>query len=234
LLDLGDDRVTENTRGAYPLAYIDNALPEKRAGHPRNIILLTCDASGVLPPIARLTADQTLYHFISGYTSKIAGTEMGMGLEPEITFSTCFGAPFMVHRPHVYAELLKARILEHGVSCWLVNTGWTGGPFGVGKRFAIQHTRRLLNAALNGSLLGVPYRTDPLFGFAVPLECEGVPADVLDPAQAWPDRDAYFRKCDALAARFIENFKLFADGCPDEVKAAGPKRLEAIASVAAV
>ena len=230
ILDLNDERVTENTRGAYPLSYIDNALPDKRAGHPRNVILLTCDASGVLPPIARLTPDQTLYHFISGYTSKIAGTEIGLGTEPEITFSTCFGAPFMVHRPHVYAELLKAKILKHRVSCWLVNTGWTGGPFGVGKRFAIQHTRRLLNAALSGKLHDVPYRKDPLFGFDVPVECEGVPPDVLDPASTWGSRDEYFRKYDALAARFIANFKLFAEGCPDEVKAAGPKRREAVKS----
>jgi phosphoenolpyruvate carboxykinase (ATP) len=224
LLDLNDDRITENTRGAYPLTYIDNALPAKRAGHPKNIILLTCDASGVLPPIARLSPDQTLYHFISGYTSKVAGTEIGLGAEPELTFSTCFGAPFMVHFPHVYANLLKTRILKYGVSCWLVNTGWTGGPFGVGKRFAIQHTRRLLNAALSGKLHDVPYREDPLFGFEVPTECEGVPAGVLDPAQTWPSREEYFRKYDALAARFIENFKLFAAGCPDEVKQAGPKR----------
>jgi phosphoenolpyruvate carboxykinase (ATP) len=224
ILDLNDARVTENTRGAYPLTFIDNALPEKRAGHPKNVVLLTCDASGVLPPIARLTPDQALYHFISGYTSKIAGTEVGLGTEPEITFSTCFGAPFMVHFPHVYATLLKARILKYGASCWLVNTGWTGGPFGVGKRFAIQHTRRLLNAALSGKLHDVPFRKDPLFGFDVPLQCEDVPEDVLDPAATWPSRDDYFRKYDALAARFIENFKLFAAGCPEEVRAAGPKR----------
>jgi phosphoenolpyruvate carboxykinase (ATP) len=224
ILDLNDDRVTENTRGAYPLTFIDNALPEKCAGHPNNIVLLTCDASGVLPPIARLTPDQTLYHFISGYTSKIAGTEVGLGTEPEITFSTCFGAPFMVHFPHVYAGLLKARILKYGSSCWLVNTGWTGGSFGVGKRFAIQHTRRLLNAALSGKLHDVPFRKDPLFGFEVPVECDGVPAEVLDPAATWPSRDDYFRKYDALAARFIANFKLFAAGCPEEVRSAGPKR----------
>jgi len=225
LLDLNDDRVTENTRGAYPLAYIDNALPDKRAGHPLNVILLTCDASGVLPPIARLTPDQTLYHFISGYTSKIAGTEAGLGKEPEITFSSCFGAPFMVHRPHVYAQLLKARILKHCVSCWLVNTGWTGGPFGVGRRFSIQHTRRLLDDALSGKLHDVPYRQDPVFGFEVPMECEGVPPEVLNPAQTWPSPEEYLKKYDALAARFIENFKLFAQGCPEEIRLAGPKRV---------
>ncbi len=226
MLDLNDDRLTENTRGAYPLTFIDNALPDKRAGHPQNVILLTCDASGVLPPIARLTPDQTLYHFISGYTSKIAGTEVGLGIEPEMTFSTCFGAPFMVHFPHEYANLLKARILKHGASCWLVNTGWTGGPFGIGKRFSIQYTRRLLNAALSGKLHDVPYRQDEVFGFEVPTECEGVPSDVLDPANTWGSRDEYFRKYDALAARFIENFKLFAAGCPEEVKKAGPKRVQ--------
>jgi phosphoenolpyruvate carboxykinase (ATP) len=223
-LDLNDDRVTENTRGAYPLDYIDNALPEKMGGHPKNIIFLTCDATGVLPPIARLTADQALYHFLSGYTSKLAGTEAGLGTEPEITFSTCFGAPFMVHKPHVYAELLKAKILKHKASCWLVNTGWTGGPFGVGKRFSIQHTRRLLNDALDGSLHGVKFRVDPVFGFEVPLHCEGVPDDVLEPSATWPSKAEYDRKYDALAARFIENFKLFAAGCPPEVKAAGPRR----------
>ena len=173
-LDLNEDRLTENTRAAYPLDYIDHALPAKMAGHPTNVVLLTCDASGVLPPISRLTPDQAMYHFVSGYTSKIAGTEIGLGVEPEITFSTCFGAPFMVHRPSVYAELLKARILRYGSSCWLVNTGWTGGPFGVGKRISIQHTRALLNDALSGKLHDVPFRKDPIFGFEVPTVCEGV------------------------------------------------------------
>jgi phosphoenolpyruvate carboxykinase (ATP) len=233
LLDLNDDRLTENTRGAYPLSYIDHSVEEKRGGHPRNIFLLTCDASGVLPPIARLTAEQTLYHFISGYTSKIAGTEIGLGREPEVTFSTCFGAPFMVHSPRVYAQLLKARILQYGASCWLVNTGWTGGPFGIGKRFAIQHTRRLLDDALSGKLHDVRYRTDPLFGFEVPVECEGVPASILNPEDTWPNRDDYFRRYDALAARFFENFKLFADCCPDEVRRAGPRRLGESAHIGA-
>ena len=224
-LDLNDSSVTENTRGAYPLTYIDNAVPEKMAGHPKNVIFLTCDASGVLPPIARLTPDQAMYHFISGYTSKIAGTEIGLGIEPEITFSTCFGAPFMVHRPLVYAELLKSRILKHGSAVWLVNTGWTGGPFGVGKRISIKYTRILLNDALSGKLHDVKFRKDPIFGFEVPEECEGVPSSILEPADAWPSREEYFHKYDALAARFIENFKLFAAGCPKEVIEAGPKRL---------
>ena len=164
-IDLNDDKVTENTRAAYPLEYIYNHLPEKRAGHPQNVIFLTCDASGVMPPIARLTPDQAIYHFISGYTSKIAGTEIGLGIEPQITFSTCFGGPFMVHHPYAYAELLKKKIVKHGANVWLVNTGWTGGPFGVGKRISIGHTRALLNAALSGKLQKVEYYQDPVFGF---------------------------------------------------------------------
>jgi len=229
-LDLNDDRIAENTRAAYPLNYIENAVPEKMGGHPKNIIFLTCDASGVMPPIAKLTPEQALYHFISGYTSKLAGTEIGLGIEPEITFSTCFGAPFMVHHPHDYAELLKSKILRHNVDCWLVNTGWTGGPFGVGKRISIHHTRTLLNDALEGKLKKVRFRKDPVFGFDVPLECEGVPSDILDPANTWGDCEEYFRKYDALAARFIENFKLFADGCPKEILEAGPKRLTEVPS----
>ena len=224
-IDLNDDKVTENTRAAYPLEYIDNHLPEKRAGHPQNVIFLTCDASGVMPPIARLTPDQAIYHFISGYTSKIAGTEIGLGIEPQITFSTCFGGPFMVHHPYAYAELLKKKIVKHGASVWLVNTGWTGGSFGVGKRISIHHTRALLNAALNGKLQKVEYHKDPVFGFDVPKSCEGVPSEILDPANTWPSRDEYYKKYDTLAARFIENFKLMMRECPEHVLEAGPKRL---------
>jgi phosphoenolpyruvate carboxykinase (ATP) len=224
-LDLDDYRVTENTRAAYPLEYIENYLPQKRAGHPRSVVFLTCDASGVMPPIARLSPDQAIYHFISGYTSKIAGTEIGLGIEPEITFSTCFGGPFMVHHPYAYAELLKRKVLKHGANVWLVNTGWTGGPFGVGKRISIHHTRALLNAALNGKLSRVEYKKDPVFGFDVPTTCEGVPSDILDPASTWPSRDEYFKKYDALAARFIENFKLMMAECPEHILEAGPKRL---------
>jgi phosphoenolpyruvate carboxykinase (ATP) len=223
-LDLNDDRITENTRGAYPIDYIDNYLPGMMGGHPKNVIFLTCDASGVMPPIARLTPDQAIYHFISGYTSKIAGTEVGLGIEPVITFSTCFGGPFMVHRPYTYAGMLKSRLLKHGATCWLVNTGWTGGPFGVGKRISIRHTRALLDAVLGGRLAGVPYRTDPVFGFEVPTQCEGVPEQILDPANSWPSREEYFARYEALAARFIENFKLMQEGCPPEVADAGPKR----------
>ncbi len=224
-LDLNDDTLTENTRAAYPLAYIDNFLPAKMAGHPKNVIFLTCDASGVMPPISRLTPDQAIYHFISGYTSKIAGTEIGLGIEPEITFSTCFGGPFMVHRPYTYAEMLKARILKYGAHCWLVNTGWTGGSFGVGKRISIRHTRALLNAALSGELVKMEYRRDPVFGFDVPKSCEGVPSQVLDPANTWGSREEYMRKYDALAARFIDNFKFMMEGCPPHIVESGPKRL---------
>ncbi len=225
-IDLNDDRLTENTRASYPLEFIPNAVPEKYTRtHPRNVIFLTCDASGVLPPIARLSPHQAMYHFISGYTSKIAGTEIGLGIEPQITFSTCFGGPFMVHHPFVYADLLRQRMAKYGCSCWLVNTGWTGGSFGIGKRISIRHTRALLNAALDGKLAKVEYRKDKLFGFEVPTACPDVPADVLDPASTWGNKDEYWKKYDALAARFIENFKLFAGGCPEEVAAAGPKRL---------
>jgi phosphoenolpyruvate carboxykinase (ATP) len=224
-LDLNDDRITENTRAVYPLSYIENYWPPKKAGHPKNVVFLTCDATGVMPPIARLTPEQAVYHFISGYTSKIAGTEIGLGIEPELTFSPCFGGPFMVHHPYTYAEMLKAKLLKHGATVWLVNTGWTGGPFGVGKRISIQHTRILLNDALSGKLHDVEFRVDPVFGFEVPKYCEGVPAQILDPANTWGSREEYFHKYDALAARFVENFKLMIEECPPHVVEAGPKRL---------
>jgi phosphoenolpyruvate carboxykinase (ATP) len=223
LIDLDDESITENTRASYPLEYISNAVPEKMGGHPKNIILLTCDASGVMPPIAKLSPDQALYQFVSGYTSKIAGTEVGLGKEPEMTFSTCFGGPFMVLHPAFYADLLKKKILRYGVNCWLVNTGWIGGAFGVGKRISIQYTRALLNAALSGQLLKSKFAVDPVFGFEVPLECEGVPSNILDPSSSWPSKEVYTQKYKQLAARFIENFKKFEAGCPPEVIKAGPK-----------
>jgi phosphoenolpyruvate carboxykinase (ATP) len=223
LVDLDADRITENTRASYPLEYIANAVPDKRAGHPANIVLLTCDASGVMPPIARLDPDQALYQFMSGYTSKIAGTEVGLGREPEMTFSACFGGPFMVHHPYRYADLLKRKILRYGAHCWLVNTGWIGGPFGVGKRISIQYTRALLDAALSGALLDAEYVEDPVFGFRVPRTCGEVPASVLDPAASWPDRQAYMQKYRQLASRFVENFKKFEAGCAPEVVKAGPR-----------
>jgi phosphoenolpyruvate carboxykinase (ATP) len=222
-IDLDDESITENTRASYPLDYIENAIPEKMAGHPKNIVFLTCDASGVLPPIAKLTPEQSMYQFISGYTSKIAGTEVGLGKEPEMTFSTCFGAPFMVHQPSFYAELLKRKILKYGVNCWLLNTGWIGGQFGIGKRISIKYTRSLLNAALDGSLLNVKYRKDPVFGFEVPLSCPDVPDGILNPADSWPSKKAHEEKYKSLATRFIENFKKFEANCPPEVIQAGPK-----------
>ncbi|MFZ5434282.1 MAG: phosphoenolpyruvate carboxykinase (ATP), partial [Calditrichota bacterium] len=222
-IDLDDESVTENTRASYPLTFIGNAVPEKMAGHPKNIIMLTCDASGVMPPIAKLTVEQAMYYFLSGYTAKVAGTEVGLGTEPEITFSTCFGAPFMVHHPAKYAELLRLKMLKYGANCWLVNTGWVGGKYGVGKRISIRHTRNLLNAALDGKLDKVEYYTDPVFGFAVPKTCPEVPEDVLYPGRAWSDKAAYDQAYRDLAARFIENFKKFEEGTPPEVCKAGPK-----------
>lgn len=222
-IDLDDEDITENTRASYPLKYIGNAVPEKAGGHPKNIILLTCDAQGVLPPIAKLTPDQTMYHFISGYTSKVGGTEVGLGEEPEITFSACFGAPFMVHHPAYYADLLARKVERYGSHCWLINTGWVGGTYGIGKRISIKYTRALLTAALNGSLLDVDYYTDPIFGFEVPKSCPDVPENVLYPAEAWPSKKEYDNKYQQLAARFIDNFKKFAPDCPENVIQAGPK-----------
>lgn len=223
LIDLDDDALTENTRASYPLTFIENSVPDKMGAHPRNIILLTCDASGVMPPIAKLTPDQALYHFISGYTSKVGGTEIGLGEEPEITFSTCFGAPFMVHHPSYYADLLKGKILRYGVNCWLLNTGWVGGPYGVGKRISISYTRAMLSAALTGQLLEVEYTNDPVFGFQVPKNCSGVPDQVLNPASSWPSEVVYKQKYRELAARFIDNFKKFERETPEDVRLSGPK-----------
>ena len=223
LIDLDDPSLTENTRASYPLNFIKNAVAEKKGGHPRNIIFLTCDANGVMPPIARLTVEQAMYHFISGYTSKIAGTEIGLRDEPEITFSACFGGPFMVHKPSYYAELLRKKINRYDVKCWLVNTGWVGGPYGVGKRISIHYTRNLLNAVLEGKLTGVAFYKDPVFGFEIPSSCEGVPADVLLPAKSWGNQDDYQKKYRQLASRFIDNFKKFEQTLPKNVSEAGPK-----------
>ena len=176
-----------------------------------------------MPPIARLSPDQAIYHFLSGYTSKVGGTEVGLGEEPEITFSACFGAPFMVHHPAFYADLLKRKIERYDVNCWLLNTGWVGGAYGVGKRISIGHTRAILSAALSGKLEDVEYREDPVFGFGVPMTCEGVLDDVLDPVSSWPSEEQYFDKYRQLASRFRENFKKFQDESGDEILAAGPK-----------
>ncbi len=223
MIDLDDDGYTENTRASYPLEFIENAVTEKRGGHPKNIIMLTCDASGVLPPIARLTPDQALYHFISGYTAKVGGTEIGLGEEPVITFSTCFGGPFMVHHPIIYAELLKAKILRHNVNCWLLNTGWVGGPYGIGKRISIKYTRTILDSVLNGMLDDVEYQEDPIFHFLVPKSCPEIPSSVLDPASSWSSQEAYMKRYRDLASRFVDNFKKFEDESPPEVISSGPK-----------
>ena len=226
-IDLDDESLTENTRASYPLEFIDNVVQEKMVNsHPNHVIFLTCDAQGVLPPIARLNPQESIYHFISGYTSKIAGTEIGLGIEPEIAFSACFGAPFMVHHPYYYATLLQQKMAKYGAKCWLVNTGWVGGKFGVGKRISIRHTRNMLNAALEGKLDNVEYRKDKLFGFEVPLTCPDVPDDVFEPSNAWGNKDEYWRKFDDLAARYIENFKKYKADVPDDIFLAGPKRLK--------
>ena len=222
-LDLDDATLTENTRAAYPISHIANALRSGVAGHPQNILFLTADAFGVLPPISRLTPDQAMYHFLSGYTAKVAGTEVGLGREPQATFSTCFGAPFMALHPTVYARLLGQRISAHKARCWLVNTGWTGGAFGEGKRIDIGYTRAMVAAALNGDLDDVPARTDPIFGVQVPEQCPGVPSEVLNPRSTWADPQAYDRQAQMLAHKFVENFAQFADVVPGEVRAAGPR-----------
>jgi phosphoenolpyruvate carboxykinase (ATP) len=222
-IDLDDDALTENTRASYPLEFIGNAIEAKRGGHPRNVIFLTCDAQGVMPPIARLSPEQAVYHFISGYTSKVGGTEIGLGEEPEIAFSACFGAPFMVHHPMFYADLLRRKMARYGVTPWLINTGWVGGPYGVGKRISIRYTRALLTAALKGQLQDVDYYEDEVFGFHVPKSCPGVPDEVLYPAERWPSKAEYDARYRSLAARFIDNFRKFAPACPPEVVGAGPK-----------
>jgi len=217
-LDLTNQTKTENTRSAYPIDFITNIVPDLRAGHPKTIVMLTADAFGVLPPIAKLTAEQAMYHFLSGYTAKVAGTEKGVN-EPTATFSTCFGAPFMVHHPTVYAKLLGERIAKHEVTCWLVNTGWTGGAYGVGKRMSIDHTRAMVNAALDGTLRDLSFRTEPFFGLAIPQAVPNVPSDVLDPRQAWADKAAYDVQARKLAALFGENFKRFEAHVSDGVRA---------------
>ncbi|MEW5795220.1 MAG: phosphoenolpyruvate carboxykinase [Candidatus Zixiibacteriota bacterium] len=221
-VDLDDISLTENTRAAYPISHVPNALRESMAGQPRNIIMLTADAFGVFPPIARLTPEQAMYHFISGYTAKVAGTEAGVK-EPTATFSACFGAPFMVLHPSRYAELLAEKIRRHKVNCWLVNTGWTGGPCGIGKRMEIKHTRTLLNAALDGTLGRASYESDPVFGLQIPTSCPGVPKNLLNPRATWADQNAYDRKAQEVAQLFVENFREFENETPPDVCAVGPR-----------
>jgi phosphoenolpyruvate carboxykinase (ATP) len=221
-LDLDDDSLTENTRGAYPIAFIDNAEPSGRGGHPRHIVMLTADAFGVLPPIARLTPEGAMYHFLAGYTAKVAGTEKGV-TEPRATFSTCFGAPFLPLPPDTYARLLGERLAAHRTRAWLVNTGWTGGPYGVGRRVSIAHTRAMIRAALGGALDEVPCERDPVFNLDVPVSCPDVPAAVLRPRDTWADPSAYDAAAARLAGMFAENFQAFAAGVTPAVAAAGPR-----------
>jgi phosphoenolpyruvate carboxykinase (ATP) len=221
-LDLDSAEYTENTRGSYPITFIDNAELTGRGGHPTNIIMLTADAYGVLPPIARLTADGAMYHFLSGYTARVAGTEKGV-TEPKATFSTCFGAPFLPLNPNVYARMLGERIGRHKAHVWLVNTGWTGGPYGVGHRMKIAHTRAMITAALTGQLTSVPYERHPVFNVDVPTTCPGVPDSVLNPRNTWPDAGTYDEQAQKLARMFVENFKTFEADVPAPVVAAGPR-----------
>ena len=221
-IDLNSQRITENTRASYPIHYIPNHVPEGMAGHPRHVIFLTCDAFGVMPPIAKLTPQQAMYHFLSGYTAKVAGTERGV-TEPKETFSACFGAPFLPLRPGVYAKMLGDRIARHGVQCWLVSTGWTGGPHGVGQRMKLAHTRTMIRAALAGELDRVSTRRDPVLGVEVPQQVRGVPDQVLDPRQTWTDHAAYDQQAHKLAELFRTNFEQFADDVPAAVREAGPK-----------
>jgi phosphoenolpyruvate carboxykinase (ATP) len=221
-LDLDDDRLTENTRAAYPISFIENAEPSGRGGHPKNIVMLTADAFGVMPPIARLSAAGAIYHFLSGYTAKVAGTEKGV-TEPSATFSTCFGAPFLPLPPTRYARMLGDRITEHGARVWLVNTGWTGGPYGTGRRMKIAYTRAMITAALAGALDDVRYERDPVFNIDVPAECPGVPPEVLKPRRTWTDPAAYDAQARKLAHLFADNFKAFEAAVAAEVREAGPK-----------
>ena len=221
-LDLDDPSLAENSRGAYPIDFIPNSSAENMGPVPRNLVMLTADAFGVLPPIAKLTPDQAMYHFLSGYTAKVAGTEIGV-TEPEATFSTCFGAPFMPRHPSVYGNLLKKRIAEGSVDCWLVNTGWTGGKYGVGKRMPIKETRALLNAALDGSLKDAEFRKDANFGFEVPVEVPGVDSKLLDPRGTWANPAEYDATAAKLVDLFVQNFAQFADQVDEGVRQSGPK-----------
>jgi phosphoenolpyruvate carboxykinase (ATP) len=223
--DFHDTSKTQNTRGSYPIEFIENRTGDSKGGHPQNVIFLTCDAFGVLPPISRLTPSQAAYHFISGYTAKVAGTEIGVK-EPQATFSACFGEPFMPMHPGVYADLLSDKMAEHGSTAWLINTGWSGGAYGEGNRMKIKYTRAMLNAALDGDLDAVDYITDGRFGFEVPTSCPGVPSEVLQPRTTWTDGDAYDATANKLAEMFNDNFKRYEAGVSPAVNAAAPAPLE--------
>jgi len=214
--------ITENTRVAYPLEYIEGAVPDGMGGHPSAVLFLTADAFGVLPPISALTPEQAAYYFLSGYTAKLAGTEADMETEVEATFSTCFGAPFLPLPPTTYATMLSERLREHGTRCYLINTGWSGGPYGVGSRIDLAATRQMVQAVINGKLDGAETRTDPFFGLNVPVDVPGVPTELLDPRETWDDKDAYDQQARELAHLFAENFKKFEDEVDEEVREAGP------------
>jgi phosphoenolpyruvate carboxykinase (ATP) len=218
--DYDDESKTENTRAAYPMEFIDNAMVPGVGRHPKNVVFLTADAFGVLPPVSKLTPEQAMYHFMSGYTAKVAGTEAGI-TEPQATFSTCFGAPFMPRAPKVYAEMLGQRLREHKAQCWLVNTGWQGGPYGVGKRMSLPYTRAMVNALVDGKLAAVEFEIEPSFGLSIPKSCPGVPPELLNPRNSWKDKAAYDKLAADLSARFAKNFEQF--DAPPEVKAAAPK-----------
>ena len=218
--DYDDESKTENTRAAYPVEFIDNAMIPGVGGHPKNLVFLTADAFGVLPPVSKLTPQQAMYHFMSGYTAKVAGTEAGI-TEPQATFSTCFGAPFMPWAPKIYAEMLGQRLREHKAQCWLVNTGWQGGPYGVGKRMSLPYTRAMVNALVDGKLADVEFEIEPSFGLSIPKSCPGVPPELLNPRNSWKDKAAYDKLAAELSARFAKNFEQF--DAPPEVKAAAPK-----------
>jgi phosphoenolpyruvate carboxykinase (ATP) len=220
--DFNSQEITENTRASYPIEFIPNHEPSGRAGHPRNVVFLTADAFGVMPPIARLTPMQAMYHFLAGYTAKVAGTERGV-TEPSATFSSCFGAPFLPLHPGVYAKMLGEKIAQHGAKVWLVNTGWTGGPFGTGSRMKLSHTRTMLRAALAGHLDGAAYVKDPVFGFEVPTTVPGIPSELLTPRNTWADPAAYDAQAAKLAEMFRKSFAAFASGVEAAVAAAGPR-----------
>jgi phosphoenolpyruvate carboxykinase (ATP) len=226
-LDLDDGRYTENTRAAYPIDFIPNASKTGAASHPKNVIMLTADAFGVLPPISKLTPSQAMYHFLSGFTAKVAGTEKGLGKEPQPTFSTCFGAPFMPRHPTEYGNLLRELIGQHQADCWLVNTGWTGGAFGVGSRMPIKATRALLAAALDGTLANVEMRIDPHFRFRVPVSVPNVDAKILNPRDTWADKAAYDAQAKKLVQMFRDNFRKFEAQVGADVLEAAPQLAEA-------
>lgn len=221
-VNLDDNSLTENTRGSYKIDQIPNATLTGRGGHPKNVIFLTCDAFGVLPPVSKLTSAQAMYHFINGYTAKVAGTEKGV-TEPMPNFSPCYGGPFLPLHPRKYAEMLGEKIAEYGATVWLVNTGWSGGPYGVGERMAINHTRAIVNAVLDGHLDNVPTDEHPIFGLHMPIECPDVPAEVLNPRNTWADKDAYDAQARMLASKFAENFEKYSDDVSEEIRAAGMK-----------